>query len=390
MIKKYFKYILLTFTVMFLFQLDTFALSCDYVAPYDQLSGYKEIKISCKLSKSENTCYLDTENKNNKESILNWKNSNENITTFKAYDYVINNSKCPPYVVFVTESEINGYKIYAADSKNTASEISINAYNLTKKNYRIASSISNINDEDSQKAYKDIEDYTRVIESIIDNFKLSDCMENDKTITRIAECKKLVQSYKKNIATFKNNVQAYVDTNIVDKQDERLKKFYKTIQNWEVFLNTTEKELKKEQDKIDIEMGLGSGTSLTVTEKDTESAASKLLFLSDICEEDAGTMKVVRFIGYLLVIVKILIPIGLIIFGVINFSKAMLSGNDDSIKKNAYSFAWKIVFAIVIFVLPTVINFIVGLIDGATDGTEDYENCRNCIFDPKNCDIPNE
>lgn len=117
MIKKYFKYILLTFTVMFLFQLDTFALSCDYVAPYDQLSGYKEIKISCKLSKSENTCYLDTENKNNKESILNWKNSNENITTFKAYDYVINNSKCPPYVVFVTESEINGYKIYAADSK---------------------------------------------------------------------------------------------------------------------------------------------------------------------------------------------------------------------------------------------------------------------------------
>lgn len=128
--------------------------------------------------------------------------------------------------------------------------------------------------------------------------------------------------------------------------------------------------------------------SFGITEASDPNSKKNLIYLSNICEEDTNVMKVVRFIGYLLVIVKILIPIGLIIIGIVNFSKAMISGNDDSIKKNAQSFAWKIVFAVIIFVLPTLINFIVGIIDGATDGTDDYINCRNCIFDPKNCRIP--
>lgn len=144
---------------------------------------------------------------------------------------------------------------------------------------------------------------------------------------------------------------------------------------------------KEDQMVKDCTKSTDSG-SVKITEASDSNSKNNLVYLSNICEEDTNVMKIFKFIGYLLVIVKILIPIGLIIIGIVNFSKAMISGNDDSIKKNAQSFAWKIVFAVIIFVLPTLINFIVGIIDGATDGTDDYINCRNCIFDPKNCRIP--
>ena len=115
---------------------------------------------------------------------------------------------------------------------------------------------------------------------------------------------------------------------------------------------------------------------------------TEVTFFSNMCNDDGYVVRVIRVIGYILVIVKILVPVGLIVFGIINFSKVMLTGDDDAIKKNTISFVWKIVAAVVIFVLPTIINFIVGMIDGSTDGTADYENCRVCIFDPKNCVIP--
>ena len=46
---------------------------------------------------------------------------------------------------------------------------------------------------------------------------------------------------------------------------------------------------------------------------------------------------------------------------------------------------WAFIAAVVVFVLPTIINFLIGLIDNATDGTDDYKDCRTCIFEPGRC-----
>jgi len=128
---------------------------------------------------------------------------------------------------------------------------------------------------------------------------------------------------------------------------------------------------------------------ITITEKDDKVSKDGILYLSDMCDESVNVIRIVRIIGYLLLIVKILVPIGLIIFGIINFTRAVISGKEDDTKKVAIGLIWKFIAAVVIFVLPTIINFIISLIDGATDGSEDYENCRICIFDPSNCQIPN-
>lgn len=107
--------------------------------------------------------------------------------------------------------------------------------------------------------------------------------------------------------------------------------------------------------------------------------------LSEICSED-NVKRVMKAVGYLGLIIKILIPVGLIVFGIINFSKAVISGKDEDTKKAAMGMMWSFIAAIVVFVLPTIINFVVGLIDGAADGINDYDECRVCIFEPKKCD----
>lgn len=106
--------------------------------------------------------------------------------------------------------------------------------------------------------------------------------------------------------------------------------------------------------------------------------------LKDLCN-DLNVKQVLKAVGYIVVVIKILIPIALIVLGAINFSKAVISGKDDDTKKAAFGMMWGFIAAVVIFVLPTIINFAIGLIDNATDGTDDYKDCRICIFEPGRC-----
>lgn len=124
-----------------------------------------------------------------------------------------------------------------------------------------------------------------------------------------------------------------------------------------------------------------------VTQKD-DKYNGEVKYLSDICDENETVVTIMRAVGYALVIVKILVPLLLIAAGIISFSKIVINGDEGETKKAASGLLIKFIAAVVIFVLPTIINFIFETIDGATDGTEDYENCRICIFEPGDCDIP--
>lgn len=129
------------------------------------------------------------------------------------------------------------------------------------------------------------------------------------------------------------------------------------------------------------EHGGGAGSHATVSQSTEDN------YRINMCN-DANVVRVMRLIGYILIAVKILVPIGLIIFGAVDFTKAMIANDESTLKKVTTGFAFKIIAAVVIFVLPTIINFIISFIDGANENTEKFEPCRVCIFDPKNCTIP--
>ncbi len=94
----------------------------------------------------------------------------------------------------------------------------------------------------------------------------------------------------------------------------------------------------------------------------------------------AETANIWRLVGYFLMVFKIAIPIILIVLGMIDLGKAVISSDDKAISKSIKSLAMRVVAAVCIFFVPTIITFIIGVVD--TSANENSEICRNCISSP--------
>lgn len=127
------------------------------------------------------------------------------------------------------------------------------------------------------------------------------------------------------------------------------------------------------------------GANVLVDDDDFDIGGAYKSIKDNLCHTDKDVLRVLKFVGYILLIVKILIPLGLIAVGAMQLTNVVVSGDADEMRKVVKSLGTKIIIAIGVFVLPTIINYVVGLIDGATDGIDDYENCRECIMSPGDC-----
>ena len=97
-----------------------------------------------------------------------------------------------------------------------------------------------------------------------------------------------------------------------------------------------------------------------------------------------GTKSVWILVGKILSIFKIVIPLLVIIFGMIDLGKAVVGSKDDEIKKAAKSLGMRVLAGIVIFFVPTIVGFAFSLADGFnSDG--DYSVCQTCITNPDGC-----
>lgn len=96
----------------------------------------------------------------------------------------------------------------------------------------------------------------------------------------------------------------------------------------------------------------------------------------------ANTANIWQIVGYVLLVFKIVIPLLLIIFGMVDLGKAVVASKDDEIKKATKGLATRAIAAVAIFLIPTIIGFIMGLVGGFADAKEDYEVCKQCITNP--------
>lgn len=103
--------------------------------------------------------------------------------------------------------------------------------------------------------------------------------------------------------------------------------------------------------------------------------------LSEICAEER-VQNSLKFVGYLLYIVKVAIPGLLILFGAIDFAKVVVTSKQDTLSKSAMSFVRRIIIGIVIFLIPTVVNYVFELVG---HGNTSYNECRICVFSPSLC-----
>ena len=100
-----------------------------------------------------------------------------------------------------------------------------------------------------------------------------------------------------------------------------------------------------------------------------------------------STANVWQFVGYFLFIFKIVIPLLLIILGMIDLGKAVVSNDDKEVKNATSKLAKRAVAGVVIFFIPTLVGFIFNIVGGFSDVKSTYDGCKSCIVNPlgSNC-----
>ncbi len=89
---------------------------------------------------------------------------------------------------------------------------------------------------------------------------------------------------------------------------------------------------------------------------------------------------VVNIVSLIIKSIQIVVPILLIIWGMIDFAKSVVGGDEDKIKAGQKTFMRRLIAAIVVFLVITVVQLAVRLVGqvGAS-GTDDSNSIWSCI-----------
>jgi len=126
-----------------------------------------------------------------------------------------------------------------------------------------------------------------------------------------------------------------------------------------------------------------------VTTKETcKNKNSDTINYNDICS-NKNVYEAVRVLGYVMMVIKWLVPLALIIVGMVSFFKASIDADDKSLSKSVQSFVLKMIAGIIVFLVPTIIFAILNVIDINYDNNGNFARCTKCIFNVTSDDCIN-
>lgn len=98
-----------------------------------------------------------------------------------------------------------------------------------------------------------------------------------------------------------------------------------------------------------------------------------------VCEQLQSFLVLV---GYVVTIFKIVIPLLLIIFGMLDVGKSVVAGKPDEVTKNLKSFAMRCIAGILVFFIPSIVGALMTAVAGTppsdTTKTDDAKGWRCC------------
>lgn len=94
---------------------------------------------------------------------------------------------------------------------------------------------------------------------------------------------------------------------------------------------------------------------------------------------------VMRFVGYIIMFIKLFVPLIIIGQGVFIFYNGVKAGKEDELKKCVQTLGKRILVGIIIMLLPTIIDITLSTVKNWTDYQVEYETCTECLFHPNNC-----
>ncbi|MBQ7140301.1 MAG: hypothetical protein IJO32_02215 [Bacilli bacterium] len=100
---------------------------------------------------------------------------------------------------------------------------------------------------------------------------------------------------------------------------------------------------------------------------------------TDFCQSAAG-YKIFGFIGHIINIIQIAIPVLIIVMGTIDLVKAVVAQKPDEMKKAQSILIKRLIIGVVIFFVPMIVKFLIGMVDGNNDNA-----CIDCLNTPGQC-----
>ncbi len=97
---------------------------------------------------------------------------------------------------------------------------------------------------------------------------------------------------------------------------------------------------------------------------------------------DYNVLLTVRFFGYILFFLKIIIPLIIIILATVDLGKAIIGGDDKAVKDATSAIIRRVVAGIIIFFIPSILGFITSTITGFTSIKSSYDRINTCIQSP--------
>ena len=104
--------------------------------------------------------------------------------------------------------------------------------------------------------------------------------------------------------------------------------------------------------------------------------------IGSFCSETAGVWKV---FGYLVMALKILVPVIIIVMGSLDLGKAVVANSEDEMKKATQVLVKRIIAGIVIFFIPTIVNLVLKLASNYVSVVDSGSSCIECVSTPGSC-----
>lgn len=101
------------------------------------------------------------------------------------------------------------------------------------------------------------------------------------------------------------------------------------------------------------------------------------MLIAGFCAESA---KIWNLLGYVVTVIKIVIPLLLIILGMVDLGKAVVASDDKAISKSVNMLIQRFISAVVVFFIPTIVSALFNALSVMSDSEKaDYNVCVQCI-----------
>ena len=100
----------------------------------------------------------------------------------------------------------------------------------------------------------------------------------------------------------------------------------------------------------------------------------------DFCSDSKAIWK---FIGNIINILQIAIPVIIVLLGTIDLGKAVMAGEDKKIKEAQKMLLMRLIYGVAIFFIVVIVQIIFGLV--ADQGASTSSTCFACVANPRGC-----